>query len=153
MADREKVLKALSVCMPETENEGNQTCADCPYWSSCREGGVHIPVKLLEDIRTILKAETKTAPDREKVIKEFEWSLKTSCVEEIGVIVPQDTVRDAFALLRLADAPTIDAIPIDWMLQRMNETASGAGLNVELNNALFTVGVEWERWKKEHAAD
>lgn len=50
-------------------------------------------------------------------------------------------------------SPTIDVIPVDWMLQRMNETASGAGLNVELNNALYTVGVEWERWKKEHADD
>lgn len=45
-------------------------------------------------------------------------------------------------------APNVDAIPVDWMLQRMNETASGEGLNVELNNALFVVGVEWERWKK-----
>lgn len=46
--------------------------------------------------------------------------------------------------------PAVDAVPVDWMLQHMNETASGAGLDVDLNNALFRVGVEWERWKKEH---
>lgn len=48
------------------------------------------------------------------------------------------------------DAPTIDAIPVEWMEQRMNETADGLELNFELNNALFIVGVEWERWKKEN---
>ena len=39
-------------------------------------------------------------PDREKVIKELEWSLKTACVEETRVIVPQDTVSDALTLLK-----------------------------------------------------
>lgn len=53
----------------------------------------------------------------------------------------------------LDDAEIVDAIPLDWMKQRMDETSSGAGLNVELNNALFTVGVEWERWKKRHETD
>lgn len=48
-------------------------------------------------------------------------------------------------------APIVDAIPVDWMVQRMNETSSGSGMNVELNNALFAVGVEWERWKKSMA--
>lgn len=48
------------------------------------------------------------------------------------------------------DAPTIDAILVEWMEQRMNETSSGSGMNVELNNALFAVGVEWEKWKKEN---
>ena len=64
--------------------------------------------------------------------------------------------RESFAyscaMQRLVEAPTIDAIPVDWMIQHMNETASGAGLNVELNNALFMVGVEWERFKKEQEA-
>ncbi len=53
----------------------------------------------------------------------------------------------------IIDAPTIDAIPVDWMVQRMNETSSGSGMNIELNNALFAVGVEWERRKKEHEVD
>ena len=53
----------------------------------------------------------------------------------------------------LDDAPIVDAIPVDWMLKRMNETASGEGMNIELNNALFMVGVEWERWKKEQSKE
>lgn len=53
----------------------------------------------------------------------------------------------------ITSAPTVDAIPVDWIIQRMNETSSGSGMNVVLNNALFDVGVEWERWKKEHGED
>ena len=49
--------------------------------------------------------------------------------------------------------PTIDAVPVDWMTKRMNETASGAGMNIELNNALFTVGVEWEKWRMENETE
>lgn len=37
---------------------------------------------------------------REKAIEELKWSLKTGCVDEIGVIVPQDTVSDVLALLQ-----------------------------------------------------
>lgn len=54
---------------------------------------------------------------------------------------------------QIDSAPTVDAIPLDWIEQRMNETADGLGLNFELNNALFIVSIEWERWKKEHATD
>lgn len=49
------------------------------------------------------------------------------------------------------NVPTVDAIPVDWVVQRTNETSSGSGMNVELNHALFTVSVEWERWKKNMA--
>lgn len=49
------------------------------------------------------------------------------------------------------DAPTVDAIPIDWLTERINETARPKDDNdIELNHALFWTGVEWERWKKEH---
>lgn len=51
---------------------------------------------------------------------------------------------------QIDSAPTVDTIPLDWIEQRMNETADGLGLNFELNNALFIVSVEWERWKKKH---
>ena len=47
-------------------------------------------------------------------------------------------------------APTVDAIPADWILRRMNETAL---TNPDLNNALFTVGVEWEKAKKRGDVD
>ena len=49
-----------------------------------------------------------------------------------------------------SDFPAIDAIPVDWLVQRVNETS---GVNVELVSALFAVGVEWERWKKKHGED
>ena len=49
------------------------------------------------------------------------------------------------ALLAIDEMPTVDAIPVDWMIERMNETNIK---NTELNLALFVVGVEWERWKK-----
>ena len=54
----------------------------------------------------------------------------------------------------LDDAEIVDAIPVDWLEQRMNETSEEDGdSNVELNHAIFQVLVEWERWKKEHEAD
>ncbi len=53
----------------------------------------------------------------------------------------------------ITHAPSVDAIPVDWIVQRMSETSSGSGLNIELNHALFAVGVEWERWKKEHGME
>lgn len=49
-------------------------------------------------------------PDRAKVIKELEWSLKTSCVDETSVIVPQDTVNDVLALLKEHPEPMDDLI-------------------------------------------
>ena len=48
------------------------------------------------------------------------------------------------ALLAIDEMPTVDAIHVDWMLKRMNETAL---TDTELNNAFFMVGVEWERRK------
>ena len=56
--------------------------------------------------------------------------------------------RPSDAVCLVEDAPTIDAIPVDWLVQRVNETS---GVNVELVSALFAVGVEWERWKKSMA--
>ena len=56
----------------------------------------------------------------------------------------------------LDDVPTVDAIPIDWLTERINETANSPNdKDVELNHALFWTSVEWERWKKENgtAAD
>lgn len=49
--------------------------------------------------------------------------------------------------------PSVDAIPLNWIKQRISETAGGLGMNLEFNYALFRVGVEWERWKKEHETD
>ena len=54
----------------------------------------------------------------------------------------------------IRDAPTVDAIPIDWLTERINETANSPNDNdIKLNHALFWTSVEWERWKKENAVD
>jgi len=52
-AYREKILKALSVCLPETEEDGKLNCEDCPYWG--RLDYVNLPVGMVEDIRRILR--------------------------------------------------------------------------------------------------
>lgn len=49
------------------------------------------------------------------------------------------------ALLAIDEIPTVDAIPVDWMIERLNETTIK---DTELNLALLVVGFEWERWKK-----
>ena len=49
-------------------------------------------------------------------------------------------------------APGIDAIPIGWLEQRLDETAEATADGKdesELNNAIFTVLVEWEKHKDE----
>lgn len=66
MNNREKVLKALSICLPETEEESEQSCARCPYLKSCNcFDTVDIPARLLEDVRAVLsERETVAANGR-----------------------------------------------------------------------------------------
>lgn len=50
------------------------------------------------------------------------------------------------------NAPTIDAIPVDWLERRLNETAEATARGddqVELNNAIFQVLVEWEKGRRQ----
>ena len=50
------------------------------------------------------------------------------------------------------NAPTIDAIPVDWFERRLNDTAEATARGddqTDLNNAIFTVLVEWEKHKKD----
>lgn len=55
MTDRERVLKALRTCLPETEEEGRLTCEDCPYESvCCIDRAVALPIELVDDIRAVL---------------------------------------------------------------------------------------------------
>ena len=66
-------------------------------------------------------------------------------LEEVKLGRPSDPV------CLVEDAPTIDAIPVDWLTERINETANSPNDNdIELNHALFWTSVEWERWKKEN---
>ena len=55
-------------------------------------------------------------------------------------------------LYDIDNAPTIDAIPVDWLERRLNETAEATARGndqTELNNALFQVLVEWEKGRRQ----
>jgi hypothetical protein len=60
MPDREKVIKGLSICLPETEADSEKTCEECPYWV-CGDT-VAVPARLIGDIRALLKAQEPVAP-------------------------------------------------------------------------------------------
>ena len=56
MDDREKVVKALSICVPETQDDSKLECSDCPYGDVCNPNDiVGIPLPLIWDIRALLK--------------------------------------------------------------------------------------------------
>lgn len=50
-------------------------------------------------------------------------------------------------------APTVDAIPVDWLERRLDETAEVTAQGddqTELNNAIFQVLVEWEKERRKN---
>ena len=49
------VLTALSICLPETEANGERSCNECPYGCFHEPTGT-LPIRLIEDIRALLKA-------------------------------------------------------------------------------------------------
>ena len=54
------------------------------------------------------------------------------------------------------EQPTIDAIPVDWLEKRLSETAEATAQGKDesdLNNAIFTVLVEWETERNKNAID
>lgn len=56
MPDREKVIKALSICFPETQDDSKLECSDCPYGDVCNPNDiVGITLPLIWDIRALLK--------------------------------------------------------------------------------------------------
>ena len=63
MKEPDKMLKALQVCLPETEEESAIECDGCPYDSrfGCK-GFVSLPVALENDIREYLKGVVKNDP-------------------------------------------------------------------------------------------
>ena len=56
MPDREKVIKGMAVCVPQTDADAGLSCDDCPYGWNCGEHA-SLPVKMIEDIRALLKAD------------------------------------------------------------------------------------------------
>ena len=56
MEDVEKVLKALQICIPETDKDGLLGCGDCPYNDVCNANDVvGLTLPLILDIRELLK--------------------------------------------------------------------------------------------------
>lgn len=47
-----KILKAIRCCMPETAEDGELTCKDCPY---CDHGNLSCNGPLLIDVREVLR--------------------------------------------------------------------------------------------------
>lgn len=56
------------------------------------------------------------------------------------------TMREE-CLQDIADATTIDAIPVAWLEDKLNATAV---TNPDLNNAIFYTLVAWEQQKQNH---
>ena len=56
MSDREKILTALRTCLPETAEDAELMCEDCPYNPVCRsDKAVALPIELVQDIRALLE--------------------------------------------------------------------------------------------------
>ena len=61
--DREKVIKALSICFPETQDDANLECSDCPYGDVCNPNDiVGLTLPLIWDIRALLKEQEAVKP-------------------------------------------------------------------------------------------
>ena len=61
-----------------------------------------------------------------------------------------ELVRDFWKVLN--HFPTVDAIPVDWLERRLDETAEATAQGddqTELNNAIFQVLVEWEKGRRQ----
>ena len=52
VSEFEKIAKALTVCLPETQEESCQECEDCPFFTTCKnEEVVGLPTTLMLAIR------------------------------------------------------------------------------------------------------
>ena len=65
MVDGEKVIKALRICIPETQEDSKLECSDCPYGDVCNPNDiVGITLPLIWDIRELLKEQEAVEPRR-----------------------------------------------------------------------------------------
>lgn len=78
----EKVLTALSICIPVTDEDGKRSCVVCPYWE-CKDT-IELPERLIEDIRALLKAkEPKLLTLSEfKRLPSAEYEKVPVCIEQ-----------------------------------------------------------------------
>lgn len=78
MPDRENVIKALSICVPETQDDSKLECSDCPYGDICNPNDiVGITLALIWDIRALLKEQEPVEPEVE-VLNEIDRLYKCS---------------------------------------------------------------------------
>lgn len=67
-SDREKVIKGLAACMPQTEEDAAIGHDGCPYNGNPCGGDyqdndhVNLPVRMIEDIRALLKEQEPVKP-------------------------------------------------------------------------------------------
>ena len=72
MADIDEVIKALSICVPETQDYSKLECSDCPYGDVCNPNDiVGIPLPLILDIRVLLKESNRS--------KHGHWIVLQNC--------------------------------------------------------------------------
>ena len=73
MTDLEKILTGLAACMPQTEEDAAIGCNGCPYNGNPCGGDyqdndhVNLPVRMIEDIRALLKAQEPRVMTLEEV--------------------------------------------------------------------------------------
>lgn len=74
--DREKVIKGLAACMPQTEEDAAIGCNGCPYHGHPCGGDyqdnnhVNLPVAMIEDVRALLKAQEPVEPKMMEFVDE-----------------------------------------------------------------------------------
>lgn len=83
--DREKIIRGLAACMPQTEADAAIGCDGCPYNGHPCGGNyqdndhVNLPVRMIEDIRALLKALDVTPEELER-LKKCRHKCKIDCL-------------------------------------------------------------------------
>lgn len=55
MKKYDKVMDGLRRCMPITKEDAKLTCGTCPYYGCHEYRSVSLPIKLIEDMRSLLE--------------------------------------------------------------------------------------------------
>jgi hypothetical protein len=63
MEQFEKVVKGLECCLPETQEQAELSCADCPY-DPCGHS-VSLPISLIDDARKLITAQRERIKELE----------------------------------------------------------------------------------------
>ena len=72
-----RLLKALSICVPETQDDSKLECSDCPYGAVCNPNDiVGIPLPLIWDIRALLKEQEEEIEKLKEIIIKADSTLE-----------------------------------------------------------------------------